>query len=99
VATASFCMVAKRARTRLENGLVWRTGSSSTSASPWGRLWRPAPANTPTVRAGLACSTVLAPALAIVSTVFASVAPTPNASCHDRGRTGHGGGPRNRPPA
>jgi hypothetical protein len=44
-------------------------------------------------------ASVLAPVLAIVSTVFASVAPTAHASCHDRGGAGYGGGPRDRPAA
>jgi hypothetical protein len=44
-------------------------------------------------------ATVLAPVFTIVSAVFAPVASTPNAACNDRGRAGHGGGPRNRSPA
>jgi hypothetical protein len=44
-------------------------------------------------------ATLLAPVLAIVSTVFATLASTADASCHDGGCTGHGGGPCDRPSA
>jgi hypothetical protein len=42
---------------------------------------------------------VLAPVLAVVSAVFASVASTSNAARHDGGRAGDGGGSCYRPPS
>jgi hypothetical protein len=51
------------------------------------------------VRAPPGLSTEGASVLAVVAPVLASIASTPHAACHDRGCTGHSGGPRNRPSA